>query len=116
MGATLPSTSLLILGCLPSVAATFSFGVEGGQSPSDSRSPQKGDSGPTGVAQGRTRQQASVGCAAIALQRALLLGRKTSRGDIIMGRPAISLTALPLTHDTISHLYGVDDGEALPVA
>ena len=43
-------------------------------------------------------------------------GRKTSRGDIVIVRPAISLNAWPSTHDTISHLYGVDDGEALPFA
>jgi hypothetical protein len=43
-------------------------------------------------------------------------GRKTSRRDIVIGRPALSLKAWPPTHDTISHLYGVDDGEALPVA
>jgi hypothetical protein len=42
--------------------------------------------------------------------------RKTSRGDIVIGRPALNLKALPSTHDTISHLYGVDDGEALPFA
>jgi hypothetical protein len=42
-------------------------------------------------------------------------GSKTSRGDIIIGRSALSLKALPLTHDTISHLYGLDDGEAEPV-
>jgi hypothetical protein len=44
------------------------------------------------------------------------MGPKTSRGDIIIGRPALILKAWPWTHDTISHLYGVDDGEALPVA
>jgi hypothetical protein len=44
------------------------------------------------------------------------MGRKTSRGDIIIGRSARSLNAWPSTQDTISHLYGVDDGEALPVA
>ena len=48
------------------------------------------------------------------------MGRKTSRGDIVIGivigRPAISLWACPSTHDTISHTYGLDDGEALPVA
>jgi hypothetical protein len=44
-------------------------------------------------------------------------GRKTSRGDIVIGRPALILKkALPSTHDTMSHLYGVDDGEALPFA
>ena len=27
------------------------------------------------------------------------MGRKTSRGDIVIGRPALSLKALPSTHD-----------------
>jgi hypothetical protein len=43
-------------------------------------------------------------------------GSKTSRGDIIIGRPALSLKALPSTHDTISHSYGLHNGETLPVA
>jgi hypothetical protein len=52
---------------------------------------------------GRKRQRASE-------------GRKTSRGDTVIGRSALSLKAWPLTHETISHLYGLDDGEVLPVA
>jgi hypothetical protein len=44
------------------------------------------------------------------------LGRKTSRGDIIIGRPALNLMAWPPTQDTISHTYGLEDDEALPVA
>jgi hypothetical protein len=39
------------------------------------------------------------------------LGRKASRGDIIIGRSARSLKAWPSTHDTISHLYGLDEEE-----
>jgi hypothetical protein len=53
---------------------------------------------------GRRRQRASEG------------RRKTFRGDIVIGRPAISLKTLPWTRETISHLYGLDDGKALPVA
>jgi hypothetical protein len=54
---------------------------------------------------------------ATALQRAFLYGRKTSRGDIIIGRPALILKARSSsTHDTISHSYGLHDGETLPVA
>ena len=34
----------------------------------------------------------------------------------IIGRPALILKAWPSTHDTISHFFGVDDGEALPFA
>ena len=51
-----------------------------------------------------------------ALQRASYSGRKTSRGDIIIGRPALILKARPSTYDTISHSYGLHDDETLPVA
>jgi hypothetical protein len=44
------------------------------------------------------------------------MGRNTSRGDIIIGRSALSLKAWPSTHDTISHICCLDDGEPLPVA
>ena len=42
--------------------------------------------------------------------------RKTSRGDIIIRRPALILKARPSTYDTISHSYGLHDDETLPVA
>jgi hypothetical protein len=48
-----------------------------------------------GAGAGGTRQRASE-------------GRKTSRGDIIIGRPALSLKAWPSTHETISHLSGLN--------
>jgi hypothetical protein len=44
------------------------------------------------------------------------MGRKTSRGDIVIGRSALSLKAWPSTHDTISRLCGLHDGDTLPVA
>jgi hypothetical protein len=95
----------------------FRYEVEDGQSPSDSdRLKRAGDSGPTGVAQGKTRQQASKGRTSARFSVRSYMGRKTSRGDIVIGRPALSLKALPSTHDTISHTYGLDDGEVLPVA
>jgi len=81
----------------------FAFDLSRGQWASSRRYWRARSVGEKGAGRGQTRQRAPE-------------GRKISRGDIVIGRPAISLKAWPSTHDTISHLYGVDDGEALPFA